>query len=44
VFASPHLRTATDPVSETLSLLVFRNPEDEQIQKTSGTSMLLFLM
>jgi hypothetical protein len=30
----PHLRTETDPVSETLCFLVSRRPDDEQSPKT----------
>jgi hypothetical protein len=34
VGVSPHLRTETDPVSETSCFLVRRTPDDEQSPKT----------
>jgi hypothetical protein len=38
VCVSPcHLRTETDPVSETLCFLVFRIPDDRQVQKPSSS-------
>jgi hypothetical protein len=36
VFPTPHLRTETDPVSETLFSLVFRIPDDGQGYRSGG--------
>jgi hypothetical protein len=41
VSPSPHLRTDTDPVSETLCFLVFRVPDDEQSPETLYFSTVL---
>jgi hypothetical protein len=41
---SPHLRTETDPVSETLYFLVYRIPDDGKVQKTTNSEYYLHVL